>query len=132
MAVTLSIIVIAILLLMLSTQPASEVGGLATQKLGESALFTLKNNGGLEQVVDFLDVGNTNQANKRAVKIMTGLQIGLGAKLRLDTYDSGMGDVHNFEASYGDVSGQLYASSIAFGMNGNSSKYVIATLYIGE
>jgi len=70
-AAALALIVILILSFVVANQDISLYGKYGLKKTGESALYTMKNDGDLNAIVQFLDIGNNGHMIPRWQRCIT-------------------------------------------------------------
>ena len=131
-AVALTIIIMIMLLYTFANVPRSEMVQLANYKAGEASLYVMAHDGTLDSVVGYLDDSNEAQARAVTINAMTAHGLTLNSKLTVVAYDESLTPVHIMTAQNGPMVRKAYGISIPFKANGTTSKYVVATLVVGQ
>lgn len=128
----IAILILITLLITFSNIPGSDVVDLANYKLAESALYSLKHDGTLDQVIGQLDDATEGKAIGTAVSRLAQYNLPLHPTLKIRTYDNTMTLIHSFKAQKGPSTDRKYAVSMAYKPNGTTSKFAIVTLEVGR
>ena len=131
-AVALSLVILIVLMITFGNIPRSVVVETGNYKVGESALYTMKHDGTLDEIAEHLDNSKQGLAKGTAVSAMANYNLVMRSQLTVIMYDAALDPIHEVTAKRGAIKEKAYAMSLPFKTNGTSSKYGIATMVVGN